>query len=415
MKAAGRQRAGLAGALAGAVLGAALFGAPGAQAASSAVVTKPFGGPFSQPVHVTGAPGYDNLVYVTELGGVVRVVRNGVQLTKPFLDISDRITSGNEQGLLSIAFPGDFAESGLVYAYFTNKDCNPQTGGCNIEVAEFKLREGDPTDARERSRRTVIEIPHKDAPNHNGGTAAFGPDGKLWLATGDGGGGNDLFDNASRKNELLGKLLRINPERPKDDSNRGYRVPRDNPFVGRPGRNEIWSIGLRNPFRFSFDGAKIAIGDVGQSAREEIDIIRIGTAKGADFGWPAREGNVAGPHPARETNLPLIDPIHDYPRPLDSPDSTLRGRSVVGGVFVRDPRLAGTAFDPANGRYLFGETFTDPTTRSFLPNVDEQTFTDLRGHAFGIDFVVGFGEDNRDRVYIVSLGSGSVYRLDPAN
>ena len=151
----------------------------------------------------------------------------------------------------------------------------------------------------------MITIPHQDAGNHNGGTAAFGPDGKLWLATGDGGGGNDAFDNASRKGELLGKLLRINPKEPKKGkSDLAYRIPNGNPFVGERGKDEIWSVGLRNPFRFSFDDEVIAIGDVGQGAREEVDIVPIDTAKGADFGWPAREGEIEGPHPERTTGCP---------------------------------------------------------------------------------------------------------------
>ena len=384
---------------------------PVANAGEAGVVATPFGGSFTDPVHVTAAPGYDGLVYVTERGGTVRVVENGSQLEAPFLDISDRITSGGEQGLLSVAFSPDFAESGLFYAYLTNKDCR-QTGGCNIEVAEFKRKRDDPTDAREGSWRTVIEIPHGDASNHNGGTAMFGPDGRLWLATGDGGGGGDTFDNARRKNRLLGKLLRINPTEPKGDRKRGYRVPRNNPFVGKRGRNEIWSIGLRNPFRFSFDRRNIAIGDVGQHSREEVNIVPIRAAKGADFGWPAREGRISF-DPSRATRLPRLDPIHDYPRPTNSPDDTLRGVSVIGGVFARDPELAGTAFDPANDRYFFGEAFTQPTTRSFIPDVGAQDFSDLRGHPFGIGSVAGIGEDNAGKIYIASL-NGTVHRLDPA-
>ncbi len=403
------KRSGLAGlAAAGA---ASLLLAGSAKAGITDVTATPYGGSFESPVHATGAPGFPDLLYVTERGGRVMVVENGVQLAEPFLDLSGIVTAGGEQGLLSIAFPPGFAESGLVYAYFTNKDCNGATGGCDIEVAEFKTRRGDPRIGRESTRRTVITIPHRDAGNHNGGTIAFGPDGRMWLATGDGGGGGDEFDNARRKASLLGKLLRINPMKEGGRDGLGYRIPNANPFVGAPGRDEIWSIGLRNPFRFSFDGSNIAIGDVGQSAREEVSIVPIAEAKGADFGWPAREGTLPF-DPARATNLPLIEPIHDYPRPVTPPDSTLRGISVIGGVFVRDPRLAGTTFDPANDRYFFGEAFTQPTTRSFLPNLETNSITGLQGHAFGIGSVAGIGEDSQDRVYIVSL-NGTVHRLDP--
>ncbi len=387
--------------------------APGAGAGATPTVdpiVTQVGGSFTTPVHVTGAPGYDNLVFVTERGGTVRIIQNGDQLPKPFLDISDDITAGGEQGLLSIAFPPNYAESGLFYAYFTNKDCNGNTGGCNIEVAEFKRRNQSSLDARETSWRTVIEVPHQDAGNHNGGTAAFGPDGKLWIATGDGGSGGDEFDNARKLNKLLGKLLRINPKEPRSGS-LDYRIPKDNPFVDVKGRDEIWSIGLRNPFRFSFDGDNIAIGDVGQSAREEIDIVPIATAKGADFQWPAKEGFLDY-DPSRATSLPQIPPVHDYPRPVDPADSTLRGVSVIGGVFARDPRLDGTSFDPDNNRYFFAEAFTGPNSRSLLPNVGTQTFSDLRSHAFGIGSVAGIGEDNLNQIYIASL-NGTVHRIDP--
>ena len=410
MMAAGIKRLGRAAAIA-VIAGFAQAGAAHAQ--TSDVIATPFGGSFSSPVHATGAPGFPDLVYVTERGGEVKVVEDGVQLARPFLDLSDIVTAGGEQGLLSIAFPPDFAESGLVYAYFTNLDCNSGTGGCDIEVAEFKTRPGNPRIGRESTRRTVITIPHRDAANHNGGTVAFGPDGRLWLATGDGGGVvGDQFDNARRKGKLLGKLLRINPIEAGGRSDLGYRIPNTNPFVGAPGRDEIWSIGLRNPFRFSFDGRNIAIGDVGQSKREEVNILPTVEAKGADFGWPAREGTIPF-DPSRPGSGPLIDPIHDYRRPVNPPYSTLRGVSVIGGVFVRDQRLAGTTFDPANDRYFFGEAFTQPTTRSFLPDLETNSITDLRGHPFGIGSVAGIGEDSRERVYIVSL-NGTVHRLDPA-
>lgn len=427
LKARKRTRAGLAGTLAAATGALALVLPTGAGAGTPAapVAAVPFGGGFDTPVHVTGAPGFPDLVYVTQQGGEVRVVENGVQLEKPLIDISGLIDGGGEQGLLSTAFPPDFAESGLFYLYFTNRDCD-ETGGCDIEIAEFKIRSDNPRRARLNSHRTVITIRHRDASNHNGGTAAFGPDGKLWIATGDGGGGNDTFDNSSRLNKLLGKLLRINPEKPSgrcDDTGGGparacaprlgYRIPRGNPFVGRGGRDEIWSIGLRNPFRFSFDGDNIAIGDVGQGAREEVDIVPVATAKGADFQWPAREGLIEGPHPERATELPQIPPIHEYPRPVSPPDGTLRGVTVIGGVVVRDPRLAGTLFDPANGRYLFAEAFSDPNSRSFVPNVGAQSISGLTSHAFGIDNVAGVSEDSQERVYISSL-NGTVHRIDPA-
>ncbi len=416
-----RIRVGLAGTLAASVCAAALALAPAGHAGitPTTVVATPFGGAFDAPVHVTGAPGVPDIVYVTQQGGQVRVVENGVQLNNPLIDVSDIIEFGGEKGLLSTAFPPDFAETGRFYLYYNNQDCNEVTGGCDIEIAEFKVRGDNPRLARLNSHRTVLTIRHRDAGNHNGGTAAFGPDGKLWIATGDGGGGNDTFDNSSRLNKLLGKLLRINPKKPTtgcpngSDCPSGYRIPKGNPFVGVPGRDEIWSIGLRNPFRFSFDGENIAIGDVGQGAREEVDIVPIATAKGADFQWPAKEGLIEGPHPERATALPQIAPIHDYPRPVNPPDSTMRGVTVIGGVVVRDPSLDGTAFDPDTGRYLFAEAFAAPNVRSFVPDVGAQTIAGLTSHPFGIDNIAGIGKDSQEHVYIASL-DGTVHRVDPA-
>jgi glucose/arabinose dehydrogenase len=410
------KRLGLAGTLATFAGAAALVSAPVGHAGDVQTVTAtPFGGGFDTPVHVTGAPGFPDIVYVTQQGGEVRVVENGVQLENPLIDVSDIITAGGEQGLLSTAFPPDFADTGLFYLYYTNRHCRDETGGCDIEIAEFKIRNDNPRRARLNSHRTVITIPHRDAGNHNGGTVAFGPDGKLWIATGDGGSGNDEFNNSSKLNKLLGKLLRISPRigcREDAYCPGGYRIPRRNPFVGEKGRDEIWSIGLRNPFRFSFDGDNIAIGDVGQGAREEVDIVPIATAKGADFQWPAMEGLIAGPHPERATALPPIPPIYDYPRPVAPPDSVLRGVTVIGGVVVRDPNLDGTALDPDLGAYLFAEAFSAPNSRSFVPDVGAQTIAGLTSHPFGIDNIAGVSEDLQEHVYIASL-DGTVHRIDP--
>jgi hypothetical protein len=142
-----------------------------------------------------------------------------------------------------------------------------------------------------------------------------------------------------------------------------------------------------------------------------VNILPIADARGGDFQWPAREGFEEF-DPDRATNLPQLPPIHDYPRPVNPPDSTLRGVSVIGGVFARDPRLAGTSFDPGNDRYFFAEAFEPPNSRSLIPDVEAQTFTDLRSHPFGIENVAGIGEDSLSRIYIASL-DGTVHRVDP--
>ena len=276
---------------------------------------------FDQPTFVAPAPGRPRYLFVTEKEGTVRVLRDGVALERPFLDITDLVADQGEQGLLSIAFAPDYPRSRRFYLYFTaDAGC---ANGCPIRVEEFKVRRDDPTRARRSSRRLVIAIPHQDAANHNGGTVAFGPDRMLWLATGDGGGGGDQYEGARNLNSLLGKLLRIDPVRRRNPSLPGHRVPRDNPFLGVPGRNQIWSYGLRNPFRFSFDEGlnAVAIGDVGQGNLEEVDIVTLPSARGAGFGWPEWEADFDYPespdvHPARAAPLPHRELPEPGGRPL---------------------------------------------------------------------------------------------------
>ena len=214
---------------------------------------------FNNPIYVTTPPGQSDPLYVVERGGTVETVIGGTVQPDPFLDIRDRTTSDGERGLLSIAFDPDYSSNDLFYAYYTNN-------AGNIEVDEFHADSS--TDADEQSRRQVITVPHPGASNHNGGTVAFGPDGYLYMATGDGGSAGDPNENAQNKRSLLGKMLRIEPH-----SADGYRIPKGNPFAKRAGKNEIYALGLRNPFRYSFDAltGNVAIGDVGQDRFEEID------------------------------------------------------------------------------------------------------------------------------------------------
>ena len=197
-------------------------------------------GNFSHPVYVAGAPGFPKLLFVVEQEGWVAVIDGGHELGHPFLDIHEDVSYGGERGLLSIAFPPDYASSGRFYVYYTDR-------AGNIRIDEFKRR--TPTRADPGTRRQVIVIPHPVNANHNGGQLQFLGD-LLYFGTGDGGSGGDPPNNAQNKNVLLGKLLRIDP-RPAEG--RPYTVPSSNPFVGKPGRDEIYSYGLRNPFRFSFD------------------------------------------------------------------------------------------------------------------------------------------------------------------
>ena len=356
---------------------------------------------FNQPTFVTPAPGRPRLLYVTEKAGTIRVLRRGELRPKPFLNISGLVADQVEHGLLSAAFAPDFARTRRFYVYYTASAGCTARAGCPIRVDEFKARRGHPTRARRMSRRRVISIPHPDALNHNGGTVAFGPDGRLWLATGDGGGSGDTFENARDLSSLLGKLLRINPL-PVHRGRPGYRVPSGNPFVGEKGRDEMWSYGLRNPFRFSFDAplGAIAIGDVGQGTEEEVSIATVAGARGRGFGWPEWEGNFDYPEspPYDLPGEPLF-PMFTYPNP--------RPGAVTGGVIAHDPELPSL-----EGRYLTADFYAGQIV-SFIPDLanneaDMVAPLDLDP----IPNLVAFASGLDGQLYVLSL-SGELYRLEP--
>ena len=237
---------------------------------------------FNDPVEIKSAPGYRKLMFVVEQEGKVRVLRRGKKLSKPFLNIKNRVNYDGERGLLSVAFPPNYKKSGRFYVYY-----NDDTG--DIRVDEYHRRNA--VTARRGSRRSVIRIPHRENSNHNGGQMHFLGN-NLYFGTGDGGGGGDEPGNAQNLNVLLGKMIRIDPRR---SNGKPYTVPKSNPFVGRRGRNEIFAYGLRNPFRWSFDkvtgkGVHMVIADVGQEEFEELNYLPLSAAKGANFGWNKYEG-----------------------------------------------------------------------------------------------------------------------------
>ena len=253
-------------------------------------------GGFNSPVYVEDAPGAKQLLFVVEQPGTIRVVRKGETLKRAFLDLSDRVLYGGEQGLLSVAFDPEYARTRRFYVYYVNKDGN-------IEVDGYRRKRKVATRADAGSRRTVIEVPHPQFPNHNGGQLQFGRDGFLYLGTGDGGAAGDPHGNAQNPEVLLGKLLRIDPRK-----KGGYAVPDSNPYVGRAGQDEIYALGLRNPYRFSFDsrGGDIYIGDVGQDSWEEVDHVGLGNLRGSNFGWDIFEGDprLRGRRGARQLPTP---------------------------------------------------------------------------------------------------------------
>ena len=348
-------------------------------------------GTFASPVYVTGAPGFPRLLFVVEQGGTVRVMNDGRFLSsRPFLDIRGLVSSGGERGLLSIAFPPDYERSRRFYVYFTDEQGD-------IRVEEFKRR--SPTLAARGSRRLVIEIPHRANANHNGGQLQFLGN-LLFFATGDGGSGGDPPNNAQNRESLLGKLLRIDP---RPSGGRPYTVPDGNPFVGRPGRDEIYSYGLRNPFRFSFDRVtvpkpRLAIADVGQDRFEELDYLGVGAAAGANFGWDAFEGFSRYRGTSSGTPDPggTVKPVFAYGRE--------RGCTIIGGYVVGDRRLPSL-----RGRYVYVD-LCEGRLRSLVPHLRRAGGDRALGPS--VSTPSSFGEDTRGRVYVVSL-EGPVYRLVP--
>ncbi|MFQ6023568.1 MAG: PQQ-dependent sugar dehydrogenase [Acidiferrobacterales bacterium] len=284
------------------------------------------------PVHVTHAGDGSGRLFVVEQRGVIRIVEDGTLRSHPFLDIRDRVSSGGEKGLLSVAFHPRYKQNGLFYVDYTTRE-----HGLHTIVAEF--RRAAYQQASPLSERIILKIRQPFA-NHNGGQLAFGPDGYLYIGMGDGGAANDPRENGQRTETLLGALLRIDVDQ--HTAGRSYGIPSDNPFIGRANyREEIWAYGLRNPWRFSFDAGsgRLYVADVGQNRYEEIDVIE----KGGNYGWNIMEGNICTPGVSRRCNKSdLTLPIFTYPQP--------QGFSITGGFVYRGSTNPGLC-----GVYIYGD------------------------------------------------------------
>jgi len=348
----------------GAVLAAAVAAAAAWAAPAGAARLVPLGPTFSAPVHVTAVPGDPDRVFVVEKAGRVYEVRDGARTLWADVDAGDRVDStGGEEGLLSVAFPADHATTGLWYAAYTART---GTAGNDLVVEE---RAGAAGPARE-----LLRVAHRQADNHNGGQLQIGPDGGLWVGTGDGGGGGDPGDNAQNPATQLGKILRI-------DLGSGQVTQR--------------ALGLRNPWRFSFDRATgdLWIGDVGQDQREEIDHVPAGVLAQAllNFGWNRTEGDLGTPPAGPGTYVaPRFVHAHD---PFSS---------ITGGYVVRDPRVPELA-----GRYLYADL-----NQPRLWSGDAGSGPSREEPGLPASAVVSFGEDGCGRVLVVEYG-GAVRRLEP--
>jgi glucose/arabinose dehydrogenase len=349
-------------------------------------------GRFREPVYVAQPPKEDDQLFVVGRLGTIWVLNDGKSQRKPFLDIRDRVRAlRSEQGLFSVAFPPNYSETGVFYVAYTNRDNDDK-------VVQFRRSAGNPLRAERRSSRVILTIP-EPTQKHHGGLLLYGPDDHLYFGSGDGGPSFDPKDVSQSKVSLLGKILRIDP---KLEGKKKYSVPRDNPYVGRPGRDEIYSYGLRNPWRFSFDRATgaLTIGDVGQDRFEEIDILPAGKARGANFGWSAYEG--FGKLKGGVKRSKTVQPALAYPH---GP-----GCAVTGGYIVRDPQLARIKGRELVGRYLFGDYCTGKL--SSLRTGLRKAGGLGRDHPIGlkVDQLSSFGEDNEGHIYVVSQ-AGPVYRI----
>jgi glucose/arabinose dehydrogenase len=343
-------------------------------------------GRFSSPVYVTAPPRDRRRFFVVEQAGRIVVVRGGRRLPQPFLDIRSKVTAGGEQGLLSMAFAPDYAQSGRFYVYYTER---------SGQEAIWEYRRASEDRADPATARLVLRMADPE-PNHNGGLMIFGADGLMYVGTGDGGGGDDQHGargNAQSLGSLLGKILRIDP---RASGGRPYTAPSSNPFAGRAGaRPEIYAYGLRNPWRFSFDRATgaLSIGDVGQDEVEEIDFVRKDAGRGANFGWRPWEGRQRNfDEPAPRAVFPVI--THDHGDGFCS---------ITGGYVVRDRSV------PAlYGRYVYGD-FCEGRLRGATLRAGQRT-TGRPLPLPKVESLSSFGEDAAGRVYATSL-NGAVYRL----
>ena len=342
----------------------------------------------SSPVQVLTPPGETRLL-VAEQGGLIRVFENGALRSQPFLDITGPVTFSGEMGLLSIAIPPDYPADRRLFAWYSGPLRSGGSGHHTNYLVEFNIS-ADLQSAS--SPRTVLAVDHPFG-NHNGGFLGFGAEGNLYLGIGDGGGGNDPGNRARNLNTLLGKMIRIGV-----DGATPYTIPSDNPYVGEPGRDEIWASGLRNPWRWSMDNGFLYIGDVGQGAREEIDVVRINPV-GYNFGWSRFEGTLCNPsdNDSSCSTSGLTMPVFEYGRSV--------GTTVTGGMVYRGPTVRSL-----NQYYVFSD-FGSGIVRGFrLLNGRPVEARDLTSR-LREPGLVSFATDADGEMLAVSLFDGAIYRL----
>lgn len=354
---------------------------------------------FDRPVWV-GAPEHvKDRLWVIEQAGRIWIVdsQTGERRAEPFLDIADQVSRrDNEEGLLGLAFAPDFEKSGRFYLNFSDK-------ARNTRIVRLTAK-GPGFNTADQSSMEVLMSYKQDFGNHNGGWLAFGPDGMLYIGNGDGGAANDPHNRAQDMGSLLGKMLRLDVS-----PSKGYTIPKDNPFTDTEGaKPEIWALGLRNPWRCSFDRqtGDLWIGDVGQNRWEEINYMPKGKGAAANYGWRLREGDKETPQKGVGGRAPkgAIEPVYVYEHGSGPKD----GLSVTGGYVYRGPAKS------LQGRYIFGD-YNRCRVWSFLPRNGKPTkfedhTDDFQPEGGRLGMIASFGEDPAGNVYIVDH-AGPILRI----
>jgi len=342
------------------------------------------------PVGLAHAGDGSGRLFVLEKAGRVRVVQDGVLLPAPWLDITDRVGStSSEQGLLGLAFHPAYAENGLFFINYTDRQGDTVISRFSMAAGEDA---GDLPVADAGSEMLVLKL-DQPAGNHNGGHLAFGPDGYLYIGTGDGGGAGDQYNNGQNGATLLGAMLRLDV-----DGGRPYAIPPDNPFVGDPDvRDEIWALGLRNPWRYSFDRltGDLYIADVGQNVYEEVNLQPAAQAGGQNYGWPIMEAGHCFPADRECDRAGLALPLLEY--------NHSQGCSITGGYVYR-----GAQFPELWGAYLFGDYCSGriwgvAAQPGDKPHVVELAQADIR--------LSSFGEDEGGELYLLDMARGELFAL----
>jgi glucose/arabinose dehydrogenase len=342
----------------------------------------------NQPIFLASPPNDTTRIFVQERPGRIRVVQNGVVLATPFLDISARVSTQGERGMLSFAFHPQYAQNGWVFVHFNNL-------AGDIVVERFTVSAANANLADAQSAAEVIRIPHPTFDNHNGGVAQFGPDGMLFISTGDGGGGGDPMQNAQDTRRLLGKLLRL------DVSVLPYRIPSSNPYAGLGiGAEEIWALGLRNPWRWSFDRTanRIYMADVGQGRFEEVDVVA-SDAPNRNYGWPITEASACYPNDSQAcTNAKprLTLPVFEFDH--------LNGECAITGGYV----YRGATITELTGRYFYSD-YCAGFVRSFR-YWNGQVVEEVDWNVPSVGRVISFGEDANREIYAITA-SNKIYRI----